>query len=134
MADSVRHPDWPTRLAQFVAAARTQPFAWGAHDCATFAADWIELCTGKRVFDPPYTDAMTAARYIEERGGMLAAVAAALGEPMPNPMAASRGDVALAVIDERECLSVVLGEHVAGPSADGLVMVSRALMRAAWRV
>ena len=57
-----------------------------------------------------------------------------LGEPMPNPMAASRGDVALVQIEERECLTIVLGEFAAGPGKAGLVMVPRDQMTAAWSI
>ncbi len=130
----MRHQDWPARLAKLVAAARSRPFEWSTHDCATFARDWIETATGVRVFEVPYTDALSAARFIEAQGGMLAASTAVLGEPMPNPMAASRGDVALVQIEERECLTIVLGEFAAGPGKAGLVMVPRDQMTAAWSI
>lgn len=129
-----RHQDWPARLARFVAAARARPFAWGGQDCATFARDWIEECTGERVFEAPYSDAMSAARYVEEQGGMLAAVKRVLGEPMPNLAAAGRGDVALVSNAGREAMGVVVGEHVAAPGADGVLMSSRSAMIAAWVV
>ena len=129
-----RHQDWPARLARFVAAARARPFAWGEQDCATFARDWIEECTGERVFDAPYSDATSAARYVVEQGGMLAAVKRVLGEPMPNPAAAGRGDVALVSNAGREVMGVVVGEHVAAPAADGVLMSSRSAMIAAWSV
>ncbi len=130
----MRHQDWPARLARFVVQARSRPFEWSTADCATFARDWIETATGVRVFEVPYTDALSAARFIEAQGGMLAASTAVLGEPMPNPMAASRGDVALVQIEERECLTIVLGEFAAGPGKAGLVMVPRDQMTAAWSI
>ena len=130
----MRYQDWPARLARFVAAARARPFEWSVQDCATFARDWIEECTGERVFDPPYSDALTAARYIDAQGGMLAAATAVLAEPMPNPMAARRGDVALVQNAGREVLGVVVGEHVAAPGGDGVLMVPRTAMVAAWSI
>lgn len=130
----MRHQDWPRRLSAYIAAARARPFEWAVQDCATFARDWIDECTGRRVFEPRYFDALTAARYIETQGGMLVAATAVLGEPMPNPMAASRGDVALVQIEERECLTIVLGEFAAGPGKAGLVMVPRDQMTAAWSI
>lgn len=130
----MRHQDWPQRLSAFIAAARARPFEWASQDCATFSRDWIEAATGRRVFDAPYSDATSAARYVEEQGGMLAAVKRVLGEPMPNPAAAGRGDVALVSNAGREVMGVVVGEHVAAPAADGVLMSSRSAMIAAWSV
>ncbi len=131
---TVRYQDWPSRLSAFVASARVRPFEWSVQDCATFARDWIETATGERVFDPPYTDARSAAQYIEAQGGMRAAASAVLGEPMANPMAAGRGDVALVENAGREILGVVMGEYVAAPGGDRVLMVPRAAIVAAWSI
>ena len=120
-------------LKAYLAAARRVPFAWGTHDCYTFARDWIEQRTGKRV-EVSYTDAMSAARFIAEQGGMLNAVTNALGSPLERPQTARRGDVALVVIEERQCLGIVDGEHVFGPGENGLMAVARKQIIAAWRV
>ncbi len=130
----MRKQDWPQELAKFTADAMSRPFAWGSHDCAGFAAGWIERSTGERVFLAAYTDALSAQRYIIQRGGMLAAASEVLGPPMAEPMAAGRGDVALVLIDDRECLGVVLGDVVAGPGAEGLRMAPRDQIIAAWEV
>jgi hypothetical protein len=37
-------------------------------------------------------------------------------------------------IEERECLTIVLGEFAAGPGKAGLVMVPRDQMTAAWSI
>lgn len=130
----MRYQNWPARLAEFVAAARARPFVWSEHDCAVFARDWIEQATGARVFEVPYTDVHSAARFIAEQGGMLAAATRYLGEPLARPMGAQRGDVALVQDGERLVLGVVLGEFVAVPGESGLQMAPRAAITAAWRV
>ena len=41
-----RLPDWRARLGAHIAAHRTRPFAYGEHDCATFAAGAVQAVTG----------------------------------------------------------------------------------------
>lgn len=130
----MRVVDWPERLAAFLEARRVTRFEWVRSDCATWAAAWIEECTGRKVFEPPYSDVHGAAHYIAERGGMLAACTEVLGPPISNPASALRGDVALVMIEERQCLGVVAGEYVAGPSSTGMSLASRSAITAAWRI
>jgi len=110
------------------------PFAWSTSDCATFARDWIESATGRRVFEAPYTDARSALDFIDAQGGMLPAAVAVLGEPMAHAQGARRGDVALVQNAGREVLGVVVGEHVAAPGGAGVLMVPRTAMVAAWSI
>ena len=35
----MRHPDWPSRLVDFIESRRNSPFVWGSNDCLCFAAD-----------------------------------------------------------------------------------------------
>lgn len=130
----MRNQNWPQELAKFTAEAMSRPFVWGSWDCGLMAANWIERATGEKVFLAAYTDALSAQRYITQRGGMLAAASEVLGPPMAHPMGAGRGDVALVLIDGRECLGVVLGEQVAGPGAEGLRMAPRNQIIAAWEI
>lgn len=130
----MRKQDWPQRLSEFAAEAMSRPFEWSRWDCALMAADWIERATGEKVFLAAYTDAMSAARFIASKGGMQAAATEVLGQPMQHPMGAGRGDVALVLIDGRECLGVVLGEMVAGPGVDGLSLAPRDQIIAVWEV
>lgn len=130
----MRRQDWPERLAAFVEANRDRPFAWGTWDCAMCASAWIETLTGAAPFAPTYTDALSAARFVAQQGGMGPAASAVLGAPLLFPMGAQRGDIALVVIDGRECLGVVLGERVAGPGEHGMIQVPRSDIIAAWTV
>jgi hypothetical protein len=93
----MRYENWPERLARCIAAARTRRFAWGAHDCALFAADCVQSMTGR---DPAgayrgrYRTALGVARLLRQRNSDLAgAWTAALGAPLANPAYAQRGDV-----------------------------------------
>lgn len=125
--------DWPTQLAQFLAEREVMPFAWGSNDCVTFAAAWVELATGREVFSAEHDSALSAAREIEKRGGLLAAVTDALGEPI-DANSAQRGDIALIDMGGRDALGVVQGIYVAGPSEAGLLLVGRETIKAAWRL
>lgn len=132
----MRHEDWATRLAAFIAQRYRMPFQWAANDCATFAADWIEQATGERRFSPPYTDAMSAARLVESEGGMAAAAShlLGLGDPMEHPRGARRGDIALVNVGGRETLAVVDVDGAFGPGPDGLMHAPRTAFVAAWAV
>ena len=132
----MRRQDWPRRLREFVRARRAMPFEWGANDCVTLAADWIEDCTG-RVIPRGWTDAVSAMREIKDRGGLQQAVTAELGDPIDWRFA-QRGDVVLVVIDARETMSVCVGDHLLVPGeAGGLLhpVTEETMVGAvAWRV
>ncbi len=130
----MRPQDWPERLAAFVADNQFRPFAWGTWDCAMCAAAWIETLTGSNPFQAPYSDAIGAARYIDSQGGMENAASAVLGPPRGIAASAQRGDIALVSIGGRDCLGVVVGEYVAGPSDLGLLLAPRADIVVAWAI
>jgi len=121
-------------LPAYIAGGRS--FAWGTCDCCTFAADWLVLL-GKP--DPmadvrgTYQSAKTAMRLYRE--GLLPRVVDALGEPMPNPLFAQRGDVVVVEMHNgREAAGVVVGEVIAVPGYDGLQYCPLGAAVAAWRV
>src|SRR5690606_29994477 len=92
-----RREDWPERLAAFVAARRRTPFAFGTHDCALFAADWIVECTGADPIAPlrgQWTDERSALRILQDNGGIEALACRYLGDPIA-PLLARRGDIVL---------------------------------------
>lgn len=61
-----RRNDWDQRLAFFLACQAKTLFAWGEHDCCTFAAGAVYAMTGK---DPI---AEFRGRYSTQRGAVLA--------------------------------------------------------------
>jgi hypothetical protein len=134
-----RPEDWPERLAAHVAAHRASGFAWGVHDCATFAADWVRLLHG---FDPlaPWRGA-----YADEAGflallgpnglgGLMATAAQAHGLPEGSPAHARRGDVALVRLGNEECAGIVDALDVAVPTLAGIRMAPRRAIARVWSV
>lgn len=133
----MRVDDWPQRLAAFIEARRHLAFAWGVHDCALMAADWVHECTGTDPASPlrgTYHTAAEAARIIA-RAGSLAQLADAQLQRLPSPLHAGRGDVAL-VTDPEGCevLGIMLTDAVAAPGPHGLTFAARADAMVAWSV
>ena len=70
----VRRQDWPTVLANMVAAAYCEPFAWGTHDCCIWAADVIQAMSENHVdlaasYRGTYSDEAGAAAVISAATG-----------------------------------------------------------------
>ena len=131
----MRPQDWPERLVAFWRARRAIPFGWGSNDCCTLAADWVAEMTGT---DPiadirGWDDALSAARTIDELGGMREAVTARMGESIDWRMA-KRGDVVLMVLDGRDTLAVVMGEYAIAPGESGARLVPMGHAVCAWGV
>lgn len=131
-----RHSEaWHAALDEYVQARQAVPFAWGANDCCTFAADWVMLARGS----DPMADLRgvrsqrDAARILKAEGGLLAAVTARMGAPIPGRMA-QVGDVVLLDHAGRQHMGVCMGEVVAVPSEQGLTLAPITLAEAAWRV
>lgn len=128
----MRLPNWPHRLQRYVDAHRATPFAWGAHDCARFAAGAVRAITGWEVKLPAYVGALQAARVLQ--GLALAdAVDARLG-PRQAPAVARRGDVLLLVQQRGPVLAVCLGHLWAAPGPDGLAFGPASDAVASWKV
>lgn len=93
-----RYADWETRLAAYLAPLRTRPFAWGTHDCCTFAAGAVEAMTGvdpMPEFRGHYSTAIGSARALRRFGaGTLEATIDTKFERVPAPLA-QRGDVVM---------------------------------------
>ena len=120
---SARRDDWPERLDAFIRARRARSFAWGQHDCALFAADAVEAMTGNdpaAVFRGGYDSAAGALKAIRAAGhaDLLSAVSAGLGEPLPSPLYAQRGDIAaVPLADDMSVAQESASEE--GPASSG---------------
>lgn len=61
-------------LADFLAAERRHPWAWGGKDCALWVADWVKAATGKDPAAPyrgAYHDADTCHALLKREGGFM---------------------------------------------------------------
>lgn len=134
-----RLPDWPLRLEAFMAARQQQPFAWGAQDCALFAADAVQALTGVDVAKPHlrrHRTARAALRSLHHHGGLQRIAQAALGTPIPSALA-NVGDVLLtrpSAQAHHPMLAVCNGSSAIAPGPFGLVSLSLAQVSHAWRV
>lgn len=132
-----RRPGWERRLAEAIETARTRPFTWGRHDCATWAFDLRRDLTGGEdlagLWRGRYRTARGAVRVmrrlgwssLEEMGRGL------LGAPLPTLHLAQRGDVVLT--DSGLGFGLCIGARAAGIAPSGLVLVPLAACRLAWR-
>jgi len=127
-----RPPDWPERLDAFLASRATMPFAWGSHDCVTFAAAWL-TALGQEMILPTWRTETEADALLDERGGLQLAVQDILGLPS-DPAFLGRGDIALTWVGEDTPLGICTGSRVALAGPDRLIFVPRRLMRVGWRV
>lgn len=129
-----RFPDWPERLAAFIEERRRDPFAWGERDCVAVANDWVEACTGDRVFHVEHADEAGATAAIQAMGGLEAAVTRFLGAPMSNAMKMHRGDVVLFESDRGPALGVCIGAEFVSQGKRGLVSYPITAVLRAWSV
>jgi hypothetical protein len=131
-----RRDNWPNLLVQFIEQRREQPFAWGSNDCCTFAADWVQLCTGEdhaKTWRNRYSSGLGAARFLEEAGGVEALVDA-LGMQRIEPQLAGRGDIVAQETGRGMTLGICLGETTAFVAKGGLVFGPILNVETAWRI
>lgn len=140
---SARLPDWPERLDAVVEAARHCPFAWGRHDCVTFAAACIWAVCGTNPIAPldPWDDPHGALAAIRGLAGGRESLQAAIsrimadhGWPEIDPRQAGRGDLCVAAGGKGVFAAICLGPVLAAPAGERLWVVSRARAIAAWRI
>jgi hypothetical protein len=93
-----RKPDWEARLAAYLEPLRARAFAWGRHDCCTFAAGAVMAMTGvdpMPEFRGRYSTAIGSARALRYLGrGDLAATLDGKFEAVA-PALAQRGDIVM---------------------------------------
>jgi hypothetical protein len=126
-------------LEVFIERHRDTPFAWGVHDCVTFAIGWLELARedlAPRDDLAPrlaYGSAHEAARELGQQP--LAEAVEAWGElPRIGVTFAQRGDLVLLDVGGRQTLGLCVGGDAAGPSTHGIEFAPMTAAVAAWRV
>ena len=134
----VRVEGWEKRLAAFIEARRTMPFAWGVNDCVSFGIDAVAAITGVTTRRVTWTTAREALAAVDAAGGLAAALTAILGTPHDNWRRARRGDVVLTATNDLEGgrgpVMICLGEQIAGPGVEAMQMLPVSLAVKVWRV
>jgi hypothetical protein len=133
MDAQLRVERWPIILAEAIEDARLRPFAWGTHDCATWAFSVAAALRGQPVpaWVGTYDTKTAAGRRMREAGTTLRKLGTAiLGEPLSSPLLAWRGDVVFA----SGAYGICIGRDIAQVGAEGLVLSPLTVAERAWRV
>lgn len=143
----MRKHEWPQLLDEYVQAAMSREFAFGAFDCCLWAAGWVEVATGA---DPAaqlrgYDSKTAAYRIVAAHGSIEKMVTTILGRDPIHQAFAQRGDIVL--VRERgalggeidmggapEGLGICLGLQSAFPREKGLMMIRTLEASAAWKI
>lgn len=134
-----RFPDWEARLAAYLEPLRLRPFAWGTHDCCTFAAGAVAAMTGvdpMPEFRGRYSTAIGSARALSRYGGgTLAATMDARFESAAAALA-HRGDIVMTSGLLGVCLGGFLVAVGSEGDREGLIRIERHrwVDARAWRV
>lgn len=128
--------NWTLALHQQIAQFNDKPFAWGTHDCCTFAADCVLAMTGVdhlAAHRGGYKTAVGAARRLAKVGGIEAGMTALLGESIA-PAFAQRGDVVCFSSPLGDTAGICMGTHIAAAGLSGITHTPMMQAYKAWRV
>ena len=131
----MRQQNWAVALQNQITQFNDKPFAWGAHDCCTFAADCVQAMTGEDKmikYRGGYTTELGANKKLKRAGGLEAAITAELGEPK-KAVYAQRGDVVY-FHSLGDTAGICLGSKIAAPSLNGIVYTPMSEAILAWSV
>ena len=129
---------WETRLAGAIEAARDMPFAWGRHDCATWAFEVVRDLTGgadhAALWRGRYSTALGSHRILRRLGwtSLEDGGRALLGDPLATPLLAQRGDMVLG--SEDPAFGICVGARAAFVGPAGLIYLPLTSCHLAWRV
>ena len=128
-----RFPDWYKRLQDYLAAHRSDTFAYGQFDCCSFAAGAAEAITGEHVFQPfsNYSTERGAFEVIAEHGGLIRIMRRVFGKPERY---GHQGDIAALRVQGQIVLGVKIGAGIACASSNGIVVLQESEACVYWRV
>lgn len=134
-----RLENWPQRLHELIETRRRQPFVWGENDCCIFALEHgVRAVTGILLLPevPRPRTAIAAGRFLLRRGyrDVFSLATELLGQPVPFPRMAGRGDVVGLESPGVKALGVCVGAACATPGSHGLLFVPRSFVVRAWRL
>lgn len=124
----MRHPDWPSRLVDFIESRRNSPFVWGSNDCLCFAADALiamgcdDILAGRR---GEWATEAGAKELLSAEGGL----EAALDARFPRAAAPKRGDIGM--LDDMT-VGLVYPPRVIVPGEQHIRMIRARSCRAFW--
>ena len=118
------------KLPGYIAQHLATPFAWGSHDCAFFASNWVKEATGIDCAAGlgTWSTARQANATIERVGGMETVIDAHLTRINPN--FANDGDIAI----QNGTVMIFSGAQIVGPGKYGLIFLSREKAECAWGI
>lgn len=132
----MRVNNWESILYAQIESFNAKKFAWGTHDCCTFAADCVKAITGTdkmASYRGGYKSALTAARKLEKAGGLEKAITAELGDPIA-PLLAQRGDVVCFSSPLGDTAGICVGASIAAAGLDGVTYTPINQAFKAWRI
>jgi hypothetical protein len=129
-------------LPDYLEEMRDRDFAFGAFDCALFAADWVQRCTGIDYAQTlrGYASPLEAYRIVSSFGSLEAMVSKLLDREPIAPAFAMRGDIVIASLDtdegeSRDTIGICEAATCFFPRHPrGLVGLPRSVARLAWRI
>lgn len=116
-------------LASYISEHISAPFAWGTHDCITFAIGWLELQTGRDYLTEhrPWRTAKEAHKKLRDLQGLFFLFDENLTRIHPN--LARDGDLTV----HGKTALIFSGRHIVSVGPDGLVFIDRMIASCAWR-
>jgi len=132
----MRVNNWAIALQSQITQFNEKQFAWGSHDCFTFAADCVKAITGVDKMSKHrggYKTELGANKKLKRMGGVEKAITSELGEPISHKLA-QRGDVVYFVSPMGDTAGICMGRVIAAPAANGVLYIPMTAAKAAWRV
>jgi hypothetical protein len=130
----MRCPEWHARLWTVLAAAQTERFKLGRHDCLRLAARALDAMSDSDQWRN-YASGFDARRELKLMlvpGAVEREMTRAFGEPVPLGLA-RRGDLVALDMPSGTAIGICVGERIA-VAADGVLYLPLARARCAWRV
>lgn len=132
----MRNLNWAIALQNQITQFNEKPFAWGTHDCFTFAADCVQAMTGEdkmAKYRGGYKTELGANKKLKRMGGVEAAISSVLGEPI-DPVFAKRGDVVYFNGLLGDTAGICVGSKIAAPATAGVGFIPMSQAVKAWSV
>lgn len=132
----MRQQNWAIALQSQISQFNEKQFAWGTHDCFTFAADCVKSITGVDKMAKHrggYKTELGANKKLKRMGGVEKAITSELGEPI-SPKLAQRGDVVYFASPMGDTAGICMGRVIASPMLAGVGFTPMSQAIKAWKI